>query len=263
MNSILRLIFDVLDLPGKPVAGGSSRFERGSGNMTSEERDVRGFNEVEMRMVGNLIITQGGEEHLVIEAEDNILPYIETTVTGGRLLITHEHHFFDWMRPTLPITFHLSVKDLSQVKLSGSGGVQCDSLKSDRFRIEISGSGKASFGELTASSLEIGISGSGDGRFQHVTAEEIETRISGSGDLTIAGRTTRQEIRIGGAGTYEAGELTSDVTRLDISGSGDARVRVASQLQVGISGSGSIRYYGSPSVSQRISGSGRIRRVEP
>src|SRR5579875_1040862 len=68
MDSIVQLILDVLDLPGMPVAGGSSRFERGSGNLTREDRAVQDFNEVEMRMVGNLVVTQGDEEHLVIEA---------------------------------------------------------------------------------------------------------------------------------------------------------------------------------------------------
>lgn len=262
MNSLIRFIADVLDLPGMPVAGGSGRFERGSGVMAREERDVHDFNEVDMRQIGNLIITQGDEEKLVIEAEDNILPHILTTVEGGRLTIHHEHHFFDWLRPTLPIIFRLSVKTLNRVKLSGVGGIQCERLKSDHFRVEVSGSGTANFGELTASRVEIGISGSGDGRFQHVTADEIETRISGSGDLRAAGRVTSQEVRISGAGTYLGDELNSEVAHLDISGSGAAQLRVARELQVSISGSGSVRYYGSPAVHQRISGSGRIRQVE-
>lgn len=259
MNSLIRLIFDVLDLP---VAGGSGQRERGSGNLVREERDVHDFNEVELHQIGNLIITQGDEEKLVIEAEDNILPHIETTVSGGCLIIERQHLLFDWMHPTLPITFYLSVKVLNRVKLSGSGGIECDRLKSDRFRLEISGSGKTTFGELAADSLEINISGSGDGRFGNVSAGEIETRISGSGDLTLAGQVASQEIRISGAGKYDADELSSESARVDITGAGDARLRVARELRVSITGSGSVRYHGSPTVQQRISGSGRVRQVE-
>lgn len=259
MNSLIRYIVDILN---SPVAGGSGQREQGSGNVVREERDVRDFNEVELRQVGKLIITQGDEEKLVIEAEDNILPHIETTVSAGCLVIEHEHRLFDWLRPTLPITFYLSVKTLNRTKLSGSGAVECERLKSDRFKMEISGAGKANFGELDSSQLEINISGSGDGRFRHVTADEIETRISGSGDLTIAGRTTDQGIHINGAGKYEAEGLSSEHASFDISGAGDARVRVARELRANISGSGSIRYYGSPTIRQRVSGSGRIRQLE-
>lgn len=262
MNSLIRFIADVLDLPGMSVAGGSGQRERGSGNLVREERDVHDFTEVELHQIGNLIITQGDEEKLVIEAEDNILPHIETTVSGGCLIITRQHLLFDWMHPTLPITFYLSVKELNRAKLSGSGAIECDHLKSDRFRLDISGSGKTKFGELAADSLEINVSGSGAGRFGNVSVDEIETRISGSGDLTVAGQVTSQEIRISGAGKYDAEELSSEAADVDITGAGDARLRVARELRVSITGSGSVRYHGSPAVQKRISGSGRIRQVE-
>ena len=47
----------------------------GSGNITSESRDVSDFNEVGLEGVGTLTIEQTGSETLTIEADDNIIPY--------------------------------------------------------------------------------------------------------------------------------------------------------------------------------------------
>ncbi|HZD61139.1 MAG TPA: hypothetical protein VE439_11905, partial [Anaerolineae bacterium] len=41
----------------------------GSGNVTTESREVSGFNEISLSGRGNLIIEQGNEESLRIEAE--------------------------------------------------------------------------------------------------------------------------------------------------------------------------------------------------
>ena len=45
---------------------------RGSGDIETEERDVSGFDEVYLSGIGNLIVTQGEEESLVIEADDKL-----------------------------------------------------------------------------------------------------------------------------------------------------------------------------------------------
>jgi hypothetical protein len=60
----------------------------GSGNVESESRDVSGFDEVDLRGVGNLSIRQTGSESLSVEAEDNVLPKITTEVVNGRLILS-------------------------------------------------------------------------------------------------------------------------------------------------------------------------------
>lgn len=60
----------------------------GSGKPASETRAVSGFHGVELAATGTLDITQGDKEELVAEADDNLLPLIETTVkSDGTLLI--------------------------------------------------------------------------------------------------------------------------------------------------------------------------------
>ena len=71
----------------------------GSGKSASEARTVAGFHAVELACTGTLDITQGDKEELVVEAEDNILPLIETHVKpNGTLLIT-----IGSAAPTVPV----------------------------------------------------------------------------------------------------------------------------------------------------------------
>jgi hypothetical protein len=55
----------------------------GSGNVITESRDVAGFNEIALGGIGTGIVTQGDEEALTIEAEDNLLPPIGSEVREG------------------------------------------------------------------------------------------------------------------------------------------------------------------------------------
>ena len=57
----------------------------GSGNVITQERPVSGFNKIAMSGSGELIITQGSKEGLTVEAEDNIMEYIETEVKDETL----------------------------------------------------------------------------------------------------------------------------------------------------------------------------------
>ena len=52
--------------------------------MAQETRDVADFDRVVVRDYGELIITQGSEESLTIEADEEILRKIEAQVTDRR-----------------------------------------------------------------------------------------------------------------------------------------------------------------------------------
>ena len=92
---------------------------RGSGDLVTEEREVSGFDEIHFSGMGNLIVEQGDEETLTIEADDNIIDLIETEVRGDELQIKFRRGVN--VVPTAKIKFFLTVKDLDRVDLSGVG----------------------------------------------------------------------------------------------------------------------------------------------
>ena len=217
--------------------GFDSRRVRGSGKVTSQQRNVSGFHEVEFTSVGEVTLEQGGSESLEIEAEDNLLPHIRTEVQGGRLLIGTERGVS--ISPTTTIRYRLKVREIDAIELSGSGKIVTSPLTSSEMRLDLPGSGVIRVGGLSARALE--------------------ASISGSGDIEVPGRVGRVTVHISGSGEYDGGGLESETADVSISGSGDATVWVRDRLSASISGSGDVDYYGEPSVNKRVSGSGSVR----
>ncbi|MBN2149660.1 MAG: DUF2807 domain-containing protein [Anaerolineales bacterium] len=230
---IIAIILGILSL-----AACGMNIIRGSGVLATETRPVSGFDRLSLSGMGEIILTQGDEEALEIEAEDNLIPYIKTEVRQDTLYISYDNINHPIISPTRPIRFYLSVKELSGIKISGSGTVEAQSLSTDELELAISGSGEASIAQLTASALAV--------------------KISGSGKIEIGGQVGEQSLSISGSGKCNNVSLESQDTTITVTGSGKAEVWASETLDVRISGSGEVRYSGTPQVSQTISGSGRV-----
>jgi hypothetical protein len=209
----------------------------GSGKTASEERSVSDVERVSLTDVGDLEIIQGNEEGLTVEADDNVLRYIETRMRGHELIIGIQNGI--QLQTSTPIHYTLRVKSLSQISVSGSGNITCEALETGDLSIQISGSGNVNITQLSAKDLRVGI--------------------SGSGNFDLAGQTETQDISISGSGNYTAGDLASQSADIHVSGSGDLTVWTKESLKISVSGRGTVKYYGQPAVTQSITGSGEVK----
>jgi hypothetical protein len=188
----------------------------GSGQLATQSRQVSGFTSVELAGVGELSIDQTGTESLTVSAEDNLLPLLTSEVEGDTLILGKKPN--TRIVTTKPITYTLTMKDITGLAVSGSGTINAPKLTTAALRIEI----------------------------------------SGSGVITTAGNVDDQSLEISGSGRYLADGLTSKTTTAEISGSGTGNVVASNALDVKISGSGTLTYSGKPQVSQTVSGSGKL-----
>lgn len=188
----------------------------GSGQLATQSRQVSGFTSVELTGVGELSIDQTGTESLTVSAEDNLLPLLTSRVEGDTLILGKKPN--TRIVTSKPITYTLTMKDITGLAVSGSGTINAP--------------------KLTTAALSI--------------------EISGSGVITTAGNADDQSLEISGSGRYLADGLTSKTTTAEISGSGTANVVASNALDVKISGSGTLTYSGNPQVSQTVSGSGKL-----
>lgn len=243
MGKGYRLIFSALAL-GALVAGSACQvsFQHGSGHVVSESRPVSGFDRVSLGGIGNLLITQGDQESLTIDAEDNVLPRITTNVSGGQLSIGYDTRGLNWVQPTKPVDFHLTVKSLQEIDLGGSGSIQTSGLHAGQLAVKIGGSGSATLNGLAVTGLDV--------------------EIAGSGSITASGTADSQQVRIAGSGNYRAPDLVTQTTQISVTGTGNTVVNVARTLSVSITGNGSVQYIGSPSIEQHILGSGKITKLQ-
>ena len=213
---------------------------QGEGDVVEESRQVEGFNKIEINGMGEIIVELGAEESLRVEAEENLLQYLETYVRGNTLVIEIEDGIT--IVPTKSLNFYLTVVSLEGLAISGAGNIQLPEIEADRFTIDLSGAGNIEFDSLNADSFDVSM--------------------SGVGNLSVSdGQVSSQKVVISGAGKYGAKNLESDDAEITISGLGSATLRAESYLKVTISGGGDVSYYGSPEVDSEISGLGDLDRL--
>jgi hypothetical protein len=219
------------------ISFGGANAVVGSGKVVSETREVSGFTSVLVTGSGLAEITIGDSDSLVIEAEDNILPLIESSVLNGKLTIgLQPNTSISTMRG---IRYTITVKSLSGVETSGSTDITVtNTARADNFNAATSGSG--------------GI------RLSDVQAGTLNARTSGSGNIDAAGKVDTASITTSGSGNFNGANLQCTSANATTSGSGNVTLWVTGSLTARTSGSGNVRYYGQPSVSRSESGSGRV-----
>jgi hypothetical protein len=231
--------------------------ERGSGRMATDQRNVSGVTGVSLATVGELFIEAGNTESLRIEAEDNLIPLIQTDVRDGVLTIQTGQpgnvHF------TKSVRYYLAVKNMNSISIFSSGNIQAPDLKAERFSISVSSSGNLKMGDLQADALTVNIFSSGDVTMGVLNARLLEVNINSSGDLSIGGgEVERQNIAINSSGNYRAQNVASDESFISLNSSGDAAIRVRNQLTANLNSSGDLRYLGNPTVNVNKGSSGDL-----
>ena len=215
----------------------------GSGHSATETRNVSDFEAITSDGSMDLEVRQTGKEAVEVQADDNLLPLIETVVepgSNGRTLVIRfkrgesiSHHS--------SIKVRIDVVKLNSISTSGSGDVAVESLKTPSFKLAISGSSDAKLNALATDAFEL--------------------RISGSGDVVGSGNARQVKVSIAGSGDADLDALVADDVTVRIAGSGDASVNANKALDVSIAGSGDVTYRGNPaSLKTSTAGSGSISR---
>jgi len=208
----------------------------GSGGVISESRLISNINSVIMGGSGELIVLQGDAEKLIVTADDNILPYINTDVKDGVLSLQLDSNPLSPIyEPSQPIKFELTIKSISALDVSGSGDVSAPSLSIDNLSLTSNGSGSI--------------------QLEHLIADNLIFTSNGSGITAINGQVQTQQIGMNGAGTYDAGGLKSRRVEAEVNGSNQIVIWVSENLNVAGNGNSTINYYGTPKVATSINGS--------
>jgi hypothetical protein len=243
-----------VDVPDVEVAVDAPDVIRGSGNVVTEDRPVSDFNRVSLIGVGDVIITQGEEESLTVGADDNLMQYIKTEVKNGTLILGFTDEVkSESVKPSKPIKFNLSVREVTGLDVTGVGDINWSSLDTDHLEIAITGVGDIIASSLDTDRLEIVIGGVGDVIISSLTAEELVVYVNGAGDAVLAGQVVKQGVFINGAGDYLAAKLKSQAAVVEVNGAGKATVWATDTLDVRIPGPGKVECYGDPQVTKNIS----------
>jgi hypothetical protein len=231
---------------------------RGNGKVVTEERNVSGFDSITLSIAADVIITQDGDESVTVEAEENLMKYIDTTVRGRTLDLAFVPGPRPDIRVTEPIIFYVNVDELERIDVNSSGDVSVEAVKVEDFKVEVSGSGNVDIEKVSGDDMEFELNGSGDLTIDELDARELVISITGSGNIYLAGEAQSQDVRLSSSGQYQAKDLESREVEIEVTGSGDAEIWVTDSLEADLTGSGNVNYYGNPQVEADTTGSGEV-----
>ena len=213
---------------------------KGDGQLKTESREVSAFTSLSSSGSMNVNITYGNSNSVKVEADENLLPYIETTVTDGKLYIKTATDVN--IKSSLKMTVTVSMMKVNSLQLSGSGNVDGDGAFTSDQKTDIS------------------VSGSGNIKLGFDTFKDIDLSVSGSGDISLKGNNTNTiTAHISGSGNIDCSNLNTNDADAHISGSGNVKVYARNSITARINGSGNVFYKGDASnIDSKVAGSGKV-----
>ena len=156
------------------------RGEKGSGRTASEVRDLKGFRSIDVGGVFHVEITAQKEFSVEVEADDNLLPFIKTSVHGDTLHVETQKK----LSTHNPIRVRIFAPDVEKLEVSGAATVTVNELKNSGIEVESSGASKIKLAGET-SKLVVDVSGATKVDADNLRAENVTAEASGASHIGV------------------------------------------------------------------------------
>ena len=217
----------------------TTRRVKGNGEIVKQDRRENSFHSVKVAGAFDVYFSQADEQEIIIEADENLLRYIETRVEDGVLRIRTKSGRN--LRPTQGMKVYIKAPKYRSLGIAGSGNLVAETKINSTEKIKLS------------------IAGSGDIKLQQIDAPQVDVNISGSGKAEGFGNTRDLDIDVAGSGEVMMKELKAENAKISIAGSGNVWVFASMKLDVRVAGGGDIHYYGNPpTINSKLAGSGNL-----
>ncbi|MBN1950506.1 MAG: DUF2807 domain-containing protein [Bacteroidales bacterium] len=224
---------------------------------TTDSTGAISFTTVKNASAFDVEIFYGDEYEVEVFADQNLLPYINTYISGEELII--ETEYSRCLNSNNPIKVEVHMPDIEKVELSGSGDLIISKYKVDDLKFKNSGSGDIIAWNFECSELNVNNSGSGEINLTDLFCSgDASATLIGSGDIVLAGIANKAILLLTGSGHLRAEDFPVEICSVSNSGSGNVYCHVNQMLNIMLTGSGNISYYGTPEISQLITGSGHL-----
>jgi hypothetical protein len=231
----------------------------GSGTQGDEERPVAAFRNVAAHHGIQVLIDDASDNSLTVEADDNLLPLVETKVENETLLVRVTGN----LKTRKPIRVHVSTKQLSKVSATSSASVKASKASDARVHVQAESSGQVAIDEVQGEQIELTATSSGDVSTKSVEGKKLHVTVNSSGRVSVAGKIDEQRIEVSSSGNYNAGQLDSRLIRVDCNSAGSVLVHATDEIVGSASSAGSVRYLGSPAkVSVSTDSAGSVGKAE-
>ena len=198
----------------RPFHHDSSKTLVGSGHAVVSARSVASFSGIKLEGVANVRVVVGRRTAVTVRGDDNIVKIVDTSVSGGTLIITEHNRSFT---SKVPLTVTVATPALDTSTLAGAGAMRVDRIQSTSFTATLAGIGSLELSGRTQR-LALTVGGTGTADAAALTADAVQVLVAGTGAAHV--RATRSlDATIDGTGTifYSGG---ARVVRTHVSGTG-------------------------------------------
>lgn len=210
---------------------------RGNGKIATQNRTVSGIKGINVGGGFVVELTQGSNEGVRLEAEENLLDNIKTEVRNGVLHIYNDKG----ISSTKGMKAFVTLQDLESINISGGAKIIGNSsFKSPSLKLEMSGGSNV---KLT------------------IVTDQIKGNLSGASRIELLGKANEIAMQLSGASKMEASELEARQVKVQASGASSVKVYAQEGLDINASGASAVYYKGSPSITSDVTSAARVGKL--
>lgn len=214
---------------------------KGDGNVVKEKRTVGTFEQLELSGVFNVQLSQGDQEEVIVETDQNLQELVETINENGKLIIKSKKGVNKTKSTKMNV--YVTVTNINNLEIGGVGNISTENLLVlDGLNLEISSVGNTS--------LEL-------------DCDALNAEFSSVGNIELKGEVETAVVENSGVGNLNALDLEVQNLDLENSGMGNAKVYATNELSIENSGMGNLYYKGNADIKDfETSGMGKVKRVD-
>jgi hypothetical protein len=211
---------------------------KGSGHKITETHKMGDFTQIDISGGFKVNLKQDSSMVVSINADDNLMKYIRTSVDGDRLRIETRRNLCG----SGEMVINIGVKNLEKIKTSGAIDLTSD-------------------GKLVTKDLSLDLNG-GSKVNMELDAANLNTEGSGASEINLKGQATSHKVHLTGSGKIYALDFVVGSYDIETTGASECEINVLHDLNVNTTGASEIKYRGNPTnVNSHKTGASTLTKV--
>ena len=273
---------------------------QGSGKIVEVQRTVPAFDRITVSDGIHLVLRQNAQQKVMVKADDNIEPLIETRVEGTTLHVKPRPQTS--FRARGEILLAIDYTQLNALNLNDAADVELDSVKSSTFQVKVNDGSRLRLGEVNVGELALTVSDGSratvgnvrgaavqrysvadgarldidsaggerlmlsvaDGAHASVRTVDVKSfdiKVADGARVDIAGVAQQQNYALADAASVDAEKLRGASAKVRAADGSSLRLGQLQTLDVDVQDGSSVRYTGDPTITRRVRDGSTLRKI--
>ncbi len=216
------------------------QYKSGSGDLVTQTRNLGDFTGVDVGGGFDVEIKTGSSIKVVVEADDNVIDDIKTSIDNGQLKISLKNGM---SYNDVHMKVFVTAPEINKISGSASADVEV--------KDELSSENKIVLNASSGSSIKATLN-----------APETNADASSGAEINLKGRTRNFDAQSSSGASVNASDLLSENTIASSSSGGTVEVHASVKLNAKASSGGSVSYRGAATVISNVNSGGSINKKE-